>query len=131
MKTNGHDILASHDELKKTPYSVPEGYFEAFKAEASRTYSRPVAGPWRKAVPYMAAAASFALLLSLGAMFLQKSAQDDILTQEDYILFSDNLISTAIYEEYDQVAEADLMEEEIIEYLIYTGVSPETIELSK
>ena len=31
----------------------------------------------------------------------------------------------------EQTAEAELLDEDIIEYLIYIGVSPESIELSK
>jgi hypothetical protein len=43
------------------------------------------------------------------------------------------MINTTLYEDddLDHMAEAELMDEDIIEYLIYIGVSPESIELSK
>jgi hypothetical protein len=84
-----------------------------------------------KLVPYLAVAASVALLLGLGLSFSRKSI--DTLSEEDYILFSDNLIRT-YFDESDvteQFAEAELYDEDIIEYLIYIGESPESIELSK
>lgn len=133
MKTNDKDILATRSELRKQPYGVPEGYFDSFKAEMSGKLPQAAAGPWKKSMPYVAAAASLALLVSAGTIALGKFQSEDILSQEDYILFSDNLISIDIYEEPStyQTADAELLDEEIIEYLIYTGVSPEIIELSK
>lgn len=133
MKPNDKDILATRSELKKLPYGVPEGYFDSFKAEMSGKFPQRASGPWKKSAPYIAAAASLALLISAGTIALGKFRSEDTLSQEDYILFSDNLISIDIYEEPStyQTADAELLDEEIIEYLIYTGVSPEIIELSK
>ena len=133
MKTNDKDILATRSELRKQPYGVPEGYFDSFKAEMSGKLPQAATGPWKKSMPYVAAAASLALLVSAGTIALGKFQSEDTLSQEDYILFSDNLISIDIYEEPStyQTADAELLDEEIIEYLIYTGVSPEIIELSK
>ena len=64
---------------------------------------------------------------------MMRGSAETQMSEEDYILFSDNMISTYIYEEaeYDQMAVAEMGDEDIIEYLIYIGVSPETIELSK
>ena len=55
------------------------------------------------------------------------------MTEEDYVMFSDNMMNTIAYEmEYGtQLAEAKVSDEDIINYLIYTGVSAEHIELSK
>lgn len=133
MKTNDKDILATRSELRQQPYGVPEGYFDSFKAEMSGKLPQADAGPWKKSMPYVAAAASLALMISAGALALGGFQSEDTLSQEDYILFSDNLISTDIYEDPSayQVADAELLDDEIIEYLIYTGVSPEIIELSK
>jgi hypothetical protein len=131
MKTYGQDILTSQKELKERPFSVPDGYFEAFKAGAISKSSISAAKPLSKLVPYLAVAASIALLLGLGLSFSRKSI--DTLSEEDYILFSDNLIRT-YFDESDvteQFAEAELYDEDIIEYLIYIGESPESIELSK
>lgn len=131
MKTHEYDILASRSGLKDRPYDVPEGYFDAFKAEISKTPAGQVASPWKKTLPYVAAAACLAVLLSVGTLMLTGAGQQDTFTQEDYILFSDNLISTSLYEDHEAVAEVEMQEEDIIEYLIYIGVSPEIIELSK
>ena len=133
MKTYGQDILTSQKELKERPFSVPDGYFESFKAEAMRKSTAPVISPWRKAVPYMAVAASLALLLGVGLSLNENINAHDEFSTEDYILFSDTMIRT-IYDRDDvtyQYADAELMAEDIIEYLIYTGESPESIELSK
>jgi hypothetical protein len=131
MKTYGQDILTSQKELKERPFSVPDGYFEAFKAGAISKSSISAAKPLSKLVPYLAVAASIALLLGLGLSFSRKSI--DTLSEEDYILFSDNLIRTDFDESdvTEQFAEAELYDEDIIEYLIYIGESPESIELSK
>ena len=55
------------------------------------------------------------------------------MTEEDYVMFADNMMNTIAYEmEYGtQLAEAEVSDEDIINYLIYTGVSAEHIELSK
>jgi hypothetical protein len=133
MKTYGQDILTSQKELKERPFTVPDGYFESFKTEAMRKSIAPAASPLRKMVPYMAVAASLALLLGVG-LSLNKSLEPyDEFSTEDYILFSDTMIRT-IYDDDAatyQYADAELMDEDIIEYLIYTGESPESIELSK
>lgn len=131
MKTYGQDILTSQKELKDRPFTVPDGYFEAFKAEAIRNCSTKAAKPARKLAPILAVAASVALLIGLGLTITKKNV--DHLSEEDYILFSDNLIRTDFEESYvtEQLADAELYDEDIIEYLIYIGESPESIELSK
>lgn len=132
MKTYDNDILASRNELKNMPYSVPEGYFDSFKAGMSMSRRQERPARWRGVVPYIAVAASLTLLLTLGVTLSGSLEKEDI-TPEDYILFSDNLINTSVYEAsaYDQTAEAELEDEEIVEYLIYAGVTPEMIELAK
>lgn len=132
MKTYGQDILTSQKELKERPFSVPDGYFEAFKAEAMRTSVAPAASPLRRLVPYMAVAASLALLIGVGLSLNETFRTHEEFSTDDYFLFSDTMIRT-IYDDAStyQYADAELMDEDIIEYLIYTGVSPESIELSK
>lgn len=132
MKTYGRDILTTQKELKERPFSVPDGYFETFRAEAVRNSTITIASPLRRLVPYMALAASFALLLGVGLSLNGNLKTIDEFSTEDYILFSDSMIHT-IYDDDAtyQYADAELMDEDIIEYLIYTGESPESIELSK
>ena len=131
MKKKEQDILTSQQALKERPYTVPDGYFEAFRAEAIRRSSTQPAKPFGRLVPLLAVAASVALLLGLGLSLSQKSI--DTLSEDDYILFSDNLTRTDFEEivNYAQLAEAEVYNEDIIEYLIYIGESPESIELSK
>ena len=133
MKTYGQDILTSQKELKERPFSVPDGYFEAFKAEAVRKSTITAASPLRRMVPYMAAAASLALLFGVGLSLNESLKSRDVFSTEDYILFSDSMIHTIYDDDAStyQYADAELMDEDIIEYLIYTGESPESIELSK
>ena len=127
-----NDILKySSDELRKMPYTVPEGYFEQVKAEISRsTASEEGVSLWRKAVPYISVAATFLIMVSAGTFFLEKTTQQDGMTYEDYLVHSDMLIE-AEYEQDTQIADATIAAEDIIEYLIYTGVTAEDIEQSK
>jgi hypothetical protein len=133
MKTYGQDILTSQKELKERPFSVPDGYFEAFKADVVSKNTITAASPLRRMVPYIAAAASLTLLFGVGLSLNKSFKTRDVFSTEDYILFSDSMIHT-IYDNNAstyQYADAELMDEDIIEYLIYTGESPESIELSK
>ena len=126
------DILKDCLQLKQMPFTVPEGYFEAFKAEASKPMVRKLDFRTRIA-PYAAMAAVFIFMVTAGTFLLEKSVPEYQITEEDYVMFSDNIMSTIAYEmEYGyQLAEAEISEEDIIDYLIYTGVSAEQIELLK
>lgn len=132
MKKKEQDILKERPELKKMPYSIPDGYFEQFKAKAYRQQTVTVS-LWNRLAPYAATAAIFLFLVSAGTFILERTTADEGMTQEDYILFSDNLMNTISYDDYSesQLAEAEINEEDIINYLIYSGISPEEVELSK
>ena len=133
MKTKGQDILISKPELKDNPFCTPEGYFESFKQEMTYKAAKPQTNARRTKVVYLAVAASVALFISLGALLKNSLGNINDFSDEDYILFSNSFVSTAEYENNEayQFAEAELMDEDIIEYLIYLGLSPESIELSK
>ena len=127
-----NDILKDCPQLKQMPFTVPEGYFEAFKAEASKPMVRKLDFRTRIA-PYAAMAAVFVFMVTAGTHLLEKSVPGYEMTEEDYVMFSDNIMTTIAYEmEYGtQLAEAEISDEDIINYLIYTGVSAEQIELLK
>lgn len=127
-----NDILKDSLELKQMPFTVPEGYFEAFKEANARPVARKVS-LWSRIAPYAAMAAVFVSLVTTGTFLLERSMPQYDMTEEDYVLFSDNMTNTIAYEmEYgSQLAEAEVSSEDIINYLIYTGVSAEHIELSK
>lgn len=128
------DILQT-EELKHMPYSVSDGYFHSLKVEL-KTYSYPqkVTANLRLMIlrPALAMAAILALILTVGILFSSKPLSEEEFTQEDMIVFSGGMTNTILYEEGEQYASAETIDEEdIIEYLIYTGVSAATIELSK
>ena len=133
MKNQVQDIISTQKELRECPFAVPDGYFESFKERAMRATSAKIVSPWRRSIPYMAVAASLAFLLSVGTFIKGELNRNYGITDEDYILFSNSFVSTAEYdgEESYHFAEAELMDEDIIKYLIYLGISPESIELSK
>ena len=131
MKELKRDILADNPHLRKPAHAVPEGYFDAFKAEITPHQKAKVslAG---NLMPYLSMAAAFILLVTAGTFFLQRSLSGDEFTQEDFILYSSNMSSIDYYEEMYHIAEADIADEDdIIEYLIYSGISAEEIELYK
>ena len=66
------DILSSHEELKKMPYEVPEGYFESFKAAAARP-QRKKTDIWHKAYPMATMAAMLVVMVTAGIFFLKKA----------------------------------------------------------
>ena len=127
MKTNDTDILRDNPELKTMPFKTPEGYFDEFRQSMCRPQPK-VVSLWSRLTPYAAVAAVFIFLVSAGTFILEHATPQQEMTQEDYILFSDNLMNIIEddYEPEPQLADAD-----IIDYLIYSGITPEEIELSK
>lgn len=130
MKDICKDILAERTELRKQPYTVPEGYFETFKSEM-KPYQEQKLTLTASLAPYVSMAAVFAFLVTAGTLFLKKSTPYDDFTHEDFLVFSTAMANTEYYEEMDHIADAGLADEDIIEYLIYCGITPEEIELSK
>ena len=132
MMKKGIDILKDCPQLKQMPFATPEGYFESFKEEASKRKVHKL--DFRtKIAPYAAMAAVFIFMVTAGRLLLEQSVPEYQMTEEDYVLFSDNMMTTIAYEmEYaSQLAEAEVSEDDIINYLIYTGVTAEHIEFSK
>ena len=128
-----NDVLHTmSSELRKNPYNVPEGYFADLRGRMYRTENliepRSI---FNRLVPYMSMAAAFVLVALSGAILL-RNTDADYMTYEDYIVHSDMLVSS-IYEDDNQIAEAseEIDVDDIINYLIYTGVTAEDIELTK
>jgi hypothetical protein len=106
MKREEQDIL-QNTQLKNSPFSVPEDYFTSLNKSLSEIPKRSKETHARKWVTYTAIAATFALLVAGAGVLLKWDSSDQINTY----------------------AEAQkLTEEEIIEYLIYTGVDLEDFE---
>lgn len=135
MKDLERDIL-QEGSLKKCPYSVPEGYFESLKEKAVK-YSKPAPVPvfqFKKVLmTAVSMAAMFILMVTAGTFLLEKTTPSEDLTHEDYIVFSDGYFDLEMYEDNmsEQYADASVSDEDIVEYLIYIGVSEEFIEMSK
>ena len=122
------------DSLRICPYSVPEGYFDSLKERAMK-YAQPAPVFQFKRVLYTAVsmAAMFILMVTAGTFFLKGVTSAEDLTEEDYMVFTDGYIDLELYDDglSEQYADASISNEDIVEYLIYTGVSEELIELSK
>ena len=129
MTKTGKDILRDTPHLKVTPYDVPEGYFDRLKQDLKINQPATVlVAPWKKISQYVAIAATFAMLIAAGGFFLTKNSDTDF-SEEDYIVFSNNLTNTLSYDYEEFYAEAESVEiEDIIEYPIYIGAEVESIE---
>ena len=124
------DILSEKPQLRKQAYIVPEGYFEELRSQIKPPQT--VQLNWtQKLVPLVSMAATFILMVTAGTFFLQRATPSEEFTQEDFLVFSNDVARIDYYEEMNHIADADIADEDIIEYLIYSGVSAEEIELSK
>ena len=124
------DILSEKPQLRKQAYTVPEGYFEELRSQIKPPQT--VQLNWtQKLVPLVSMAATFILMVTAGTFFLQRATPTEEFTQEDFLVFSSEISRMDYYEEMDHVADADIADADIIEYLIYSGISAEEIELSK
>ena len=114
MKEN-RDILDSA-ELRKMPFKVPEGYFEQLQQR-----SEEIASSDRKAAPtllgrlapYAALAASFLILVVGGTFVLRHSSSSKV------------EVDPAAYYEEMYASAGEMTEEDIVEYLIWSGASVE------
>lgn len=129
MKEMKQDILAD-PQLRRQAYTAPEGYFEEFRSQM-KPYRRAQHNWTEKLVPLVSMAATFILMVTAGTFFLQRTIPSEEFTQEDFLVFSNDVSRMDYYEEMDHIADAGIADEDIIEYLIYSGVSAEEIELSK
>ena len=143
MNEHEFDILQSSKDLKKMPFTVPENFFETMKAEARKCTEPQVihVSLWTRLAPYTAIAAMFLFIFTLGNIFLHNSPDQatastedtiDVIEYEDYLVFNEVGADISIYylaEEDYAMEKAD--DEDIIEYLIYTGASESYIEYNK
>ncbi len=124
------DILTKCHQLKEMPYSTPEGYFEGIDERVMQNIRKGQSvSPFRlKLVPYLSAAAMLAVVAGIGFGVLKHRMQDEaIIDVEDYISYMTPLTEPeSIYYSYN-TAEESLTEEDIINYLIDSGISLETI----
>jgi hypothetical protein len=114
------DIL-NNKSLKDMHCCTPEGYFPSLQ-QRLKDISVPTETPgiWKKVAPKLALAAMFVVIVSVGTILLSRTAAEDELTEEDYLVFSEDAMNTIFYDDGDLYAEA-ITEDDVIEYLIYTG----------
>lgn len=131
MKNKDKDILNSLN-LQKMPYDTPEGYFEDFKNKAKAGVA-PKTGIWGRMAPYAGMAAAFLFIFMIGKTVTEGTDGNMEITQEDYLVFTKEMPIDIIYgiESEYQVADAAINEEDVISYLIYSGISAEEIEQYK
>ena len=129
------DILKSAQEMKDMPYSVPEGYFARMKDEVmsraleSEERRRPF---FSRLAPYAAMAAVFVFLVTAGTFLLERTTPTEQEKMDDFYFYTNLIPVTDPYTiESIQVEAEEVAEEDIIEYLIYSGITAEVIELSK
>ena len=106
MKRKEQDIL-QNSHLKESPFGVPENYFSNLNENLKGISGRSKVVTFRKWATYAAIAASFALLVAAGGMLLK---------------WSDNQLPNGYAEAHE------ITDEDIMEYLIYTGVDIEDLE---
>ena len=143
MNEHEFDILQSSKELKQMPFTVPKDFFETMKAEARKCTEPQVVhiGFWSRMAPYTAIAAMFLFIFTLGSIFLQNTPKPaaavtedsmDISDYEDYLVFNEVAADISMYYLSEEDHAIDMTDEEdIIEYLIYTGTSESYIEYNK
>ena len=108
------------------PYDTPEGYFEGMKAGLKMIPAHQRHKVSHRRWRYAGIAAAAVLFLAAGGFLAERLTGGEEFTEEDYIVFSDDL--NTVYQEISgQYASTDLTEEDIIEYLIYTGVEVEEL----
>lgn len=117
-------------DLRKNPFSVPEGYFSDCQKKALKNIesgNRHLV-IWRWIGPVAAAA----MILLIAGNYIFKNSLQEEYSKEDYMVFSSEFINT-VYDMTDEerYAEAEISDEDIIEYLIETGVEAEIIEIYK
>ena len=116
---NNRNILNDNAELKSMPFTVPEGYFKELRSDLKmipKQQSKPAnIIKWRPFVRFASIAAVVAALITAGAFLIEKNGEETGLT--------------VVTEEADYFADLQsLTEDDIIEYLISTGVELEDIE---
>ncbi len=124
MKDFHRDILAEMPELKRMPYSTPEGYFEDFRQQMKPSGRR---FRWNRTASFVSIAASVAVFVTAGLLLFRSSPADDEFTYEDFLVFSNSGIDLEYYDYSDQYADAEIAND-IIDYLIYSGISAEELE---
>lgn len=118
------DIL---ENLDRTPYKVPEGYFETF-ADKLKPWEKSRSGALDKVMPYLSMAAMFAIIVAVGTAIMRFVSPEDELQEYGSLFYCDLVpYSDTVYYSYSDDT-YEVSEDDIIEYLIYNGTSTDYIE---
>ena len=119
---------------QKNSHTVPEGYFESLQARLSQIpymQETPAAvTPWNRLRPYLAMAAAFAALVIGGTAVLRNTVLPDTgLSEEDLLGYAELIPATDPYLIFDESEDREepFSDEDIVNYLIETGVSLEQL----
>lgn len=129
MKTTEKDILKENTQLKQMPFSTPEGYFESLKQNLKDKGhdSRGIGtvATWSR----ISVAAAIAILVTAGAILMSSPSTANEFTEEDYLVFSDDISTDVIYSASTLYAYTEgISDEDIIEYLIDSDWEADDIE---
>ena len=83
---------------------------------------------WGRMAPYASMAAAFIIMVTAGTAILRNVTGNGEMTYEDYIVHSEIMITS---EEDIEVVYPETDAEDIVEYLIYSGITAELIDFSK
>ena len=123
----GKDIF---ENIGKDRPSVPEGYFSDLRARLNSIPGESAAhsGPWSRVRPYLALAASFAAIVLIGNAVLRdtvKSPSSDPFLGEDSYADIISITNPEILYNESEFDMEELSDEDIINYLIESGVRTE------
>jgi hypothetical protein len=122
---------------RKSDISTPEGYFENLQERllaipVRQTEATPsTTTKIRRFAPYLAYAASLALLLAVGTSVLRKTATTPAVQEDpywDYVAYLSDALDPDGYFEY--VEAEPLSDEDIVNYLLASNVSLEQLAMS-
>lgn len=119
---------------RKSDISTPEGYFQDLQERLSAIPGKQAASKpstvIRRFTPYLAYAASLAILVAVGNFVLRKTTAPAV--QEDpyweYYAYLSGALDPDGYFEYTEAE--DLSEEDIINYLLASNVSLDQLAMS-
>lgn len=117
--------------IRKASYDVPDGYFKNLQARLETIPVMRTVSTVQRMKPYLALAACFLAAVLIGNTVL-RSTTSDVATHDYYneITLADLIPLTQPDEVFMTVApEQDtISEEDVIDYMITSGMSPEMIE---
>ena len=116
----------------RNTHTVPEGYFGSLEERLSqipKAAASAAVSPWTKVRPYLAMVAAFAALVIGGTAILRNTVRPASgLSDEDLLGYIGLIPSTDPYLLFDESGrEEAFSDEDIIDYLIETGVSLEQL----